>query len=39
MQNIAGAIENLGLFIATVIIGSIIHGFIILPAIYLLLVR
>ena len=39
MQDIQGTIENLGLYIGTVIIGSIIYGLIILPAIYAILLR
>ena len=39
MQNIGGTVQNLGLFIAALITGSIVYGFIILPAIYVLLLR
>ena len=39
MRDIGGTVENLGLFIAALIIGSIVYAFIILPAIYALLLR
>jgi solute carrier family 1 (high affinity glutamate transporter) protein 1/solute carrier family 1 (high affinity glutamate transporter) protein 3 len=39
MQDIKGTIETLGLYIATMIIASLVYGLIILPAIYAILLR
>jgi hypothetical protein len=39
MQDIKGIAENLGLYIATMIIALIIYGLVILPAVYAILLR
>ncbi|XP_064625417.1 excitatory amino acid transporter 3-like [Lineus longissimus] len=39
MENIETALQQLGLYIATVLAGLAIHGFIILPLLYLIFVR
>jgi Na+/H+-dicarboxylate symporter len=39
MENVEEVIKQLGLYTATVLAGLAIHGFIILPILYLILVR
>ena len=39
MKDIKGIAENLGLLIGTVFIGIMVYGFVILPAIYAILLR
>ncbi|XP_002154975.2 excitatory amino acid transporter 1 [Hydra vulgaris] len=39
MNNISGTFESLGMYMATVIVGLVIHSFFILPTIYLMVTR
>jgi Na+/H+-dicarboxylate symporter len=39
MKDIKGSMESLGLYIATMFIGSLIHGIVVLPTVYFVILR